>query len=179
MRSNRQSGGTCGSRDSIARRCKPLYRQADARTQAVTFYSDRDRGNSVIDTSEAVRARHKDRDGLRAMCRGLHCALTLKGGAADRLQLLGQALKHVYGLEGEGQDAKKQARKRFHGAVADLEKAFKLVSVRDEATAVCMEVAFFRAVKIATSKFEGHGRAPLRSFDLDAANERFFNQTVF
>ena len=146
--------------------------------EALTFYSDRDRGNTGIDTDEAVMALRKCLDVLRSMFHGLDYAPALKGNDADRLKILGKALNHVYGLEGEGDDAKKKARKRFLDAVAELEKAFKLSSGRDEAAAVSVEVAFFCAVKIAMSKFEGDGNGRRRGYDLDAAIERLVNQSV-
>jgi type I restriction enzyme R subunit len=146
--------------------------------EALTFYSDRDRGNTGIDTDEAVMALRKCLDVLRSMFHGLDYAPALKGNDAARLKILGQALNHVYGLEGEGDDAKKKARKRFLDAVAELEKAFKLSSGRDEAAAVSVEVAFFCAVKIAMSKFEGDGNGGRRGYALDAAIERLVNQSV-
>jgi type I restriction enzyme R subunit len=146
--------------------------------EALTFYSDRDRGNTGIDTDEAVLALRKCLDVLRSMFHGLDYAPALKGDDGARLKILGQALNHVYGLEGEGDEAKKKARKRFLDVVAELEKAFKLSSGRDEATAVSLEVAFFCAVKIAMSKFEGDGNGSRRGYELDAAIQRLVNQSV-
>lgn len=146
--------------------------------KALSFYSDRDRGNTGIDTDEAVTALKKCLDVLRSMFHGLDYAPALKGNDADRLKILGLALNHVYGLEGEGDDSKKKARKRFLDAVAELEKAFKLSSGRDEAGAVSVEVAFFCAVKIAMGKLEGDGNGRRRGYDLDAAIERLVNQSV-
>jgi type I restriction enzyme R subunit len=146
--------------------------------EALAFYSDRDRGNTGINTDEAVQALKKCLDVLRSMFHDLDYAPALKGNDAARLNLLGQALNHVYGLEGEGDDAKKKARKRFLDAVAELENAFKLSSGRDEAAAVAVEVAFFCAVKIAMSKFEGDGPGRRRGHDLDAAIERLVSQAV-
>jgi type I restriction enzyme R subunit len=81
-------------------------------------------------------------------------------------------------LEGEGEDARKTARKRFLDAVAELEKAFKLSSGREEAAAVSLEVAFFSAVKIAMRKFEGNGTGSRTGYHLDAAIQRLVNQSI-
>jgi type I restriction enzyme R subunit len=62
--------------------------------------------------------------------------------------------------------------------VAELEKAFKLSSGRDEAAAVSVEVAFFCAVKIVMRKFEADGNGSRIRYDLDAAIERLVNQSV-
>ena len=145
--------------------------------EALTFYSDRDRGNTGIDTDEAVMALRKCLDVLCSMFHGLDYTPALKGNDAARLRILGDAVNHVYGLEGEGEESKKRARKRFLDVVAELEKAFKLSSGRDEATAVSVEVAFFCAVKIAMSKIDGDGNGR-RGYDLDAAIQRLVNQSV-
>jgi type I restriction enzyme R subunit len=146
--------------------------------EALSFYSDRDRGITGINTDEAVLALKKCLDVLRSMFHGLDYAPALKGNDAARLKILGQAVNHVYGLEGEGDGARKKGRKRFLDAVAELERAFKLSSGRDEAAAVSVEVAFFCAVKIALSKFEGNGSGARRGYELDAAIERLVNQSV-
>ena len=145
--------------------------------EALTFYSDRDRGNTGIDTDEAVMALRKCLDVLCSMFHGLDYTPALKGNDAARLRILRDAVNHVYGLEGEGEESKKRARKRFLDVVAELEKAFKLSSGRDEATAVSVEVAFFCAVKIVMSKIDGDGNGR-RSYDLDAAIQRLVNQSV-
>lgn len=146
--------------------------------EALSFYSDRDRGNTGIDTDEAVLALKKCLDVLRSMFHGLDYQQALTGDNAARLKTLGAALNHVYGMEGEGEDAKKNTRKRFLDAVAELEKAFKLSSGRDEAAEAAMEVAFFCAVKIAMAKFEGDGGGARIRRDLDTAIERLVNQSV-
>ena len=50
---------------------------------------------------------------------GVDYAPALKGNDADRLKILMQAHNHVYGLEGEGEDARKKARKRFLDAAME------------------------------------------------------------
>lgn len=146
--------------------------------EALAFYSDRDRGNTGINTDEALMALKKCLDVLRSMFHGLDYAPALRGNDGARLKILGKALNHVYGLEGEGDEARKKARKRFHDAVAELERAFKLSSGRDEAAAVSVEVAFFCAVNIAMRKFEGEGNGGRMRYDLDAAIERLVNQSI-
>jgi type I restriction enzyme R subunit len=146
--------------------------------EALSFYSDRDRGNTGIDTDEAVKALEQSLDVLRSMFHGFDYSAALGGDPAARLRTLAAALNHVFGLEGEGEDARKKARKRFHDAVAALEKAFKLSSGRDEAAVVTLEVAFFSAVKIAIRKLESESGGSFRARDLDAAIERLVNQSV-
>ena len=146
--------------------------------EALSFYSDRDRGNTGINTDDAVLALKKCLDVLRSIFHGFDYLPALKGDNTARLKILSQALNHVYGLEGEGSDAKKKARKRFLDAVAELERAFKLSSGRDEATAASVEVAFFCAVKIAMIKFERGNNTGGMRYDLDSRIESLVNQSV-
>ncbi|MFZ9938595.1 MAG: type I restriction endonuclease subunit R, partial [Luteolibacter sp.] len=146
--------------------------------EALSFYSDRDRGNTGINTDEAVLALRKCLDVLRAMFHGIDYAPALTGGNAARMKTVMLGLNLVYGLEGEGEDSKKKARRRFLDAVAELEKAFKLSAGRDEAAEVALEVAYFCAVKIAMSKVEGDGGTRRARFEIDAAIERLVNQSV-
>ena len=69
--------------------------------EALAFYSDRDRGNTGINTDEAVLALRRCLDVLRSMFHGIDYGPALKGNDGARLKILGQALNHVYGLEGE------------------------------------------------------------------------------
>jgi len=146
--------------------------------KALTFYSDRDRGNTGIDTQEALKALQQALEILRSMFHGFDYAPALGSDPGLRMRILGQALNHVYGLEGEGEEPRKAARKRFLDAVAGLERAYKLSSGHVEAAAVALEVAFFCAVKIAMRKFEQDTEGPKRERDLDAAIERLVNQSV-
>jgi type I restriction enzyme R subunit len=147
--------------------------------QALSFYSDRDRGNTGIDTNEAVRALHQSLDVLRSMFHGIDYAPALHGDNAARMKTVMLGVNHVFGLEGEGDEAKKKARKRFFDAVAALEKAFKLSSGRDEASEAAMEVAYFCAVKIGIIKLDDDGGGERRSrVDIDAAIERLVNQSI-
>ena len=146
--------------------------------QALSFYSDRDRGNTGINTDEAVLALRKCLDVLRSMFHGIDYAPALHGDNAARMRTVMLGVNHVYGLEGEGAEARVKARKRFLDAVAELEKAFKLSSGRDEASEVALEVAYFCAVKIGIGKMEQEGGPKRPRFDIDAAIERLVNQSI-
>jgi type I restriction enzyme R subunit len=146
--------------------------------ESLSFYSDRDRGNTGIDTDEAVKALEQSLDVLRSMFHGFDYTAALGEDPAARLRTLAAAVNHASRLEGEGEDALKKARKRFLDAVAALEKAFKLSSGRPEAAVVTLEVAFFSAVKIVMRKMSDESGGGLRASDLDAAIERLVNQSV-
>ncbi len=81
-------------------------------------------------------------------------------------------------MEGEGENPRKAARKRFMDAVARLDKAFKIASGTEEAQQTVEEVAFFNAVRIAIRKMDVGGEGGGREVDLDAAIKNLVNQAV-
>lgn len=146
--------------------------------KALSFYSDRDRGNTGINTGEAVKALQLALEVMRAIFHGVNYRPALHGEAKDRLRILTSAVEHVLALEGEGENPRKAARKRFMDAVARLDKAFKIASGTEEAQRTVEEVAFFNAVRIAIRKMDVGGEGGGREIDLDAAIKNLVNQAV-
>lgn len=146
--------------------------------KALSFYSDRDRGNTAINTGEAVKALQQALEVMRGMFHGFNYRPALHGEAKDRLRILTSAVEHVLALEGEGENPRKAARKRFMDAVARLDKAFKIASGTEEAQRTVEEVAFFNAVRIAIRKMDVGGEGGGREIDLDAAIKNLVNQAV-
>ena len=146
--------------------------------QALTFYSDRDRGNTGIDTQEAIMALQQAVEVMRAMFHGFDYQPALHGDSKQRLKILAGAVDHVLKLEGDSEEAVKAGRKRFMDAVAKLDKAFKIAAGTDAAKNVVEEVAFFNAVRIVIRKMDIDGGGEGRVIDLDAAIKNLVNQAV-
>ena len=146
--------------------------------QALSFYSDRDRGNTGIDTGEAIMALRQALEVMQAMFHGFDYKPALHGEARERLKILAAAVEHVLALEGEGETTRKAARKRFMDGVARLDKAFKIASGTEEARLAVEEVAFFNAVRIAIRKMDVGGEGGGKEIDLDAAIKSLVNQAV-
>ena len=146
--------------------------------KALSFYSDRDRGNTGIDTEEAIKALQQALEVMRAMFHGFDYRPALHGEAKDRLRILASAVEHVLAMEGEGENPRKAARKRFMDAVARLDKAFKIASGTEGARQTVEEVAFFNAVRIAIRKMDVGGESGGREIDLDTAIKNLVNQAV-
>lgn len=146
--------------------------------KALSFYSDRDRGNTGINSSEAIKALQQALEVMRAMFHGFNYRPALHGEAKDRLRILASAVEHMLAMDGEGENPCKAARKRFMDAVARLDKAFKIASGTEEAKRAVEEVAFFNAVRIAIRKMDVGGEGGGREIDLDAAIKNLVNQAV-
>jgi type I restriction enzyme R subunit len=63
--------------------------------EALSFYSDRDRGNTGIDTEEAIKALQQALEVMRGMFHGFDYSPALHGEAKDRLRILASAVEHV------------------------------------------------------------------------------------
>jgi type I restriction enzyme, R subunit len=146
--------------------------------EALSFYSDKDRNLTGVDMEEAVAILLECLDVMRSMFHSFDYSDAISGEPADRLRTLAAAVEFVYGLEGDGDENRKEGRKRFLDAVAKLEKAFKLASGSEAAAQVTDEVAFFSGVRITLRKLEGEGTKGAVAVDIDAAIQRLVSQAV-
>jgi type I restriction enzyme, R subunit len=146
--------------------------------KALTFYSDKDRGNTGIDTREAINALRQALEVLQAMFHGFDYRPALTGAPKDRLRTVAAAVDHILKLEGNTEEAVKAGRKRFMDAVATFEKAFKLTSGTAAGLEATDEFAFFTAVRVAIRKMDAGEEGERRGADLDAAIKRLVNQAV-
>ena len=146
--------------------------------KALAFYTDEDRGNTGIDTREAINALRQALEVLQAMFHGFDYRPALDGAPKDRLRTVASAVDHVLKLEGNTEESVKAGRKRFMDAVATFEKAFKLTSGTEAGREVTDEFAFFTAVRVAIRKMDAGEEGERRGADLDAAIKRLVNQAV-
>ena len=150
---------------------------------ALAHYSASDRGQTGIDTGEAVRALLTALDVLRTMFHGLDYQAALAGTPADRLRLLPKAIERALELDapapGEDPEAAKTAsRRRFLDAAAMLAKAFKLAAGTPEADEAKDEVGFFLAVRAAVLKLDAAGPSGRAASAADFAIGQLVNQAV-
>lgn len=146
--------------------------------EALTFYSDRDRGQTGIDKGLAVAALREALEVVRSMFHGFDYGDGLAGDPAKRMQALARAANHVLALQGDTEEDRKAGRKRYAAAVGKLDRAFKLASGSPEAAAVMEEVAFFTAVLVVVRKLTAGAGSGKTAADLDAAIKQLVNQSV-
>ncbi|MEN9904033.1 MAG: hypothetical protein RLZZ555_598, partial [Pseudomonadota bacterium] len=112
------------------------------------YTASKGRGRPTVDAHEALSVLLEKIDVLRAMLHGFDYSGFKTGGH----RTLAGAANHVLGLQSEGQDTKRDGKKRFADAALAMSKAFSLCCTLDEAKAVRDEVAFLQAVKVILTK---------------------------
>jgi len=136
--------------------------------QALSEYSERDRGKAGIPQELAVTVLMEKYEIVKAMFHGFNYTGFFKGPAQERIRIIPAAMEHILSLE--------NGKIRFMQAVSDLSKAFALAVPHEKALAIQDEVGFFQAVKAAFAKnTEGDRRRPE---DLDFAIQQIVSKAV-
>lgn len=131
---------------------------------ALSQYTDSDRGKTGIDESAAVAAMMERYEAIRDLFHGFDYRPGITGQPRERLICLGGAIDWVLKWQ-ESQAArqktdeeKKRAHRRFLDMVLELSKAYALASASDEARAIRDEVGFFQAIRAALAKTTATGK---------------------
>lgn len=108
---------------------------AEQLKDALRDYTERDRGETAIDTSIALAVMQEKWAIVKAMYEGFDYQKFFTGKPTERVSMIPAALNHILGLE--------EGKQGYIKAVSELSKAFALVSSMDEAIAIWDEVGFF------------------------------------
>ncbi|QHE86851.1 type I restriction endonuclease subunit R [Hydrogenophaga sp. BPS33] len=112
------------------------------------YTASQGRGKPTVDAHEALAVMLEKLDLLQAMLHGFDYTGFKTGGH----KVLAGAADHVLGIVPQGNDAKRDGKKRFADTALAMSKAFSLCCTLDEAKAVREEVAFLQAVKVLLTK---------------------------
>lgn len=149
---------------------------------ALAQYSQSDRDKTGIDEEEAVAVLIEKYEVVRDMFAGHDYSMGTYGTPPQRLRALADGIDFILkrleadAEEAVGQEAKKQARRRYQDAVLELSKAYALASASDEAATIRDEIGFFQAVRAALVKTTASGKLSDRAKSL--AVEQLLNQAV-
>lgn len=144
---------------------------------ALAHYSQGDRAATGIDEREAVRAFLTALEVARRFFHGFDYSSGLGSDSAARLELLPRAINHILSEIGnDPEEAEPAYGKRFHDAIANLSRGYKLASGSPEARAHDEEVAFFIAIRAALTKLDVAGGR--RDSSPDFAIEQLLNRAV-
>jgi type I restriction enzyme R subunit len=136
--------------------------------QALSEYSERDRGKAGIPQELAVTVLLEKHEIVKAMLHGFDYSSFFTGTPGERMRVVPAAMEHVLSLE--------EGKPRFMKAVSDLSKAFALAVPHEKALAIQDQVGFFQAVRAAFVKnTEGNGKRPE---DLDLAIQQIVSRAV-
>ena len=136
--------------------------------QALSEYSERDRGKAGIPQDLAVAVLLEKHEIVKAMFYGFDYSSFFTGTPGERMRVVPAAMEHVLSLE--------EGKPRFMKAVSDLSKAFALAVPHEKALAIQDQVGLFQAVRAAFVKnTEGNGKRPE---DLDLAIQQIVSRAV-
>ena len=130
---------------------------------ALSQYTDSDRGKTGIDESAAVAAMMERYESIRDLLHGFNYRPGIEGQPRERLICLGGAIDWVLkwqesqAARQKSEEDKKRAHRRFLDMVLELSKAYALASASDEARAIRDEVGFFQAIRAALAKTTATG----------------------
>ena len=117
--------------------------------KALKEYTDSDKQNTGIDTSQAVAVMLEKLEILRDMVHGLDYSEYMGSSQSARLRAITTGMNFVFGLsENEQKDFKQFA--------IELSKAHALCAASEEAKKVALEVSYFKAVKASMAKLSTH-----------------------
>jgi type I site-specific restriction-modification system R (restriction) subunit len=117
---------------------------AEQLKEALKDYTEKDRGETGIDTSIALAVLQEKHEIVKAMYHGFDYQKFFTGKPTERVSIIPAALNHILGIE--------DGKQRYIKAVVELSQAFALVSSTDEAIKIRDEVGFFQAIKAAMVK---------------------------
>ena len=117
---------------------------ADQLKQALSAYTEADRGQTGIPQEEAVAIMQEKYEIVTNLFHGFDYSQFFNGSPAQRLSVIPATMNYILELE-DGQQ-------RFLKAVTDLAKAFALAVPHESALAIRDELGFFQAIKAALAK---------------------------
>lgn len=118
--------------------------------KALKQYTDSDRGNTGIDTSQAIAVMIEKIEILREIIYGYDYSEYMNDSPKDRINAVVGGMNFVLGLEEAEQ-------KEFKRTCIELAKAHSLCAATDEGKKLNVEVSYFKAVKASLMKLNERG----------------------
>ena len=141
---------------------------AEQLKDALKDYTERDRGETAIDTNIALAVMQEKYEIVKAMYHRFNYQKFFTGKPTERVSIIPAALNHILGLA--------DGKQRYIKAVGELSTAFALVSSTDDAITIRDEVGFFQAIKAAMVKYTTvDGKS---SEDIDAAVRQIVSKAI-
>ena len=139
--------------------------------KALKQYTDSDKHNTGIDTSEAIGVMLEKLEILRALVHGLDYSDYMSGSQAKRMRTIVVGMNFVYGL-----DEKEQ--KEFKQFATELGKAHALCSATDEGKSYALEVSYFKAVKASLLKLDRKAGVKKSKKEMEARVNQLLEKSI-
>lgn len=139
--------------------------------KALKQYTDSDKHNTGIDTSEAIGVMLEKLEILRALVHGLDYSDYMSGSQAKRMRTIVVGMNFVYGL-----DEKEQ--KEFKQFATELGKAHALCAATDEGKSYALEVSYFKAVKASLLKLDRKAGVKKSKKEMEARVNQLLEKSI-
>lgn len=139
--------------------------------KALKQYTDSDKHNTGIDTSEAIGVMLEKLEILRALVHGLDYSDYITGSQAKRMRTIVAGMNFVYGL-----DEKEQ--KEFKQFATELGKAHALCAATDEGKSYALEVSYFKAVKASLLKLDRKAGVKKSKKEMEARVNQLLEKSI-
>lgn len=139
--------------------------------KALKQYTDSDKHNTGIDTSEAIGVMLEKLEVLRALVHGLDYSDYMTGSQAKRMRTIVAGMNFVYGL-----DEKEQ--KEFKQFATELGKAHALCAATDEGKSYALEVSYFKAVKASLLKLDRKAGVKKSKKEMEARVNQLLEKSI-
>lgn len=139
--------------------------------KALKQYTDSDKHNTGIDTSEAIGVMLEKLEVLRALVHGLDYSDYMTGSQAKRMRTIVAGMNFVYGLDEKDQ-------KEFKQFATELGKAHALCAATDEGKSYALEVSYFKAVKASLLKLDRKAGVKKSKKEMEARVNQLLEKSI-
>lgn len=144
---------------------------AESLKEALKQYTESDRSNTGIDTSQAVAIMLEKYEVIQDMLYKHDYEMFLSDKQTERMRAITETMDFIIGL---GEDDKRH----FLKTVTELSKAFALCATEQEAQELNAEIGFFKAVKSGIIKIIPSGSGKQTTAQVDARLNQLISQSI-
>lgn len=139
--------------------------------RALKQYTDSDKKNTGIDTSEAISIMIEKLEILKDMVHGLDYSAYMGDSQSKRMRSIAEGMDFVLGFE-------ERKQKDFKQFVVELGKAHSLCAATKEGREVALEVSYFKAVKASLVKLETKGKPKKSKKEIEARVNQMLERSI-
>lgn len=139
--------------------------------KALKQYTDSDRSNTGIDTSQAIAVMIEKLEILREIMYGFDYSKYMSDSPKERINAVVGGMNFILGLEQDEQ-------KEFKQTCVELAKAHSLCAATDEGKKLNVEVSYFKAVKASLMKLTAKGTVKKSKKEIESRVNQMLEKSI-
>ncbi|WP_270646761.1 type I restriction endonuclease subunit R [Paeniclostridium hominis] len=139
--------------------------------KALKQYTDSDRSNTGIDTSQAIAVMIEKIEILREIMYGFDYSKYMSDSSVERMRAVVGGMDFILGLEQDEQ-------KEFKQTCMELAKAHSLCAATDEGKKLNVEVSYFKAVKASLMKLTAKGTVKKSKKEIESRVNQMLEKSI-